>query len=455
VDFQHARISSAMLLPLAALATIFLSRFLPARATGRMARYLVSGLALGAGIWLVREIVAEGAVAQFGPTLEAFRPRRLLTVEVVRVVTSALVLLAAGGLLVGRARPAVVTLAGGVLAVVMVLETGTAADFKLSGPQTSAQAFPFESFNFMNAAPGEFRVPSPAERDDLRERLEADHYRIVLLQDPQKFVARVAPHLSSFWGLRLIEGYSAGLPRRLGMLPFSEHMLSPHDLNIDTSHQMPWRLLAALNVKYVVTVDRSFWYNAEPGNVDPPPFDPRHLYVVENPNPVTPRVFFTERISPATDPLLVPGDDGLRPAPLDPAVEPPPRHCIVEGIASERRFSTSGAISSTFEDDRVVVQVEPSSQERFLVLNELYHPAWHAWVDGKATEIYPTDLVMRGILVPAGATTVELRYGPIVTSWLGLGLLVAGLTIAGFTWWALHRLLRTPCPDRTASSQRA
>lgn len=45
-----------------------------------------------------------------------------------------------------------------------------------------------------------------------------------------------------------------------------------------------------------------------------------------------------------------------------------------------------------------------------MILSEVYYPAWKAYVDGKPTKLYATDHVLRGIPVPAGAHTVELRY---------------------------------------------
>ena len=212
------------------------------------------------------------------------------------MVSGLLVLLVALGLLLGRARPSLLTSVGGLLAVWMVLETTSAADFKLNGPQTRDQVVPFEAFDYLNAPPGLLRVPSAAERGAMQARLEAQEYRVALLQDPKQFVAHVEPHLAQFWGLRLVEGYGAGLPRRLSMLPFTEGMLSPHDLDIGRSGEIPWRLLAALNVKYVVSVDRSLWFNPSPGLADPP-VDPQRLRVLESPYPVTPRAFFAARVA--------------------------------------------------------------------------------------------------------------------------------------------------------------
>jgi len=85
----------------------------------------------------------------------------------------------------------------------------------------------------------------------------------------------------------------------------------------------------------------------------------------------------------------------------------------------------------------VVVRVAPTPDDRFLVLNELYHPAWRAWVDDQPATIYPTNVVMRGIMVPAGASTVELRFVPLLVSGTGIAMYAAGIGLAVGLWWAL------------------
>jgi hypothetical protein len=208
---------------------------------------------------------------------------------------------------------------------------------------------------------------------------------------------------------------------------------------------LPWKLLAALNVKYLVTVDRSLWYNPAPGGADPP-LDPATMKITENPDPVTPRAFFAARVSPAGPTPRLAGDDGKRPAPNDPPIEEPARHSVAEGLDAERQFSTAGPIDATFDGDHVLVRVDPAAEDRFLVLNELYHPAWQAQVDGAPATIYPTNLVMRGILVPAGATTVELRYVPFLLSRAGLGLLMFGLLLVPLVAWGLQSVDLTGRP---------
>ena len=234
------------------------------------------------------------------------------------MASSLLALLVAIGLLVGRARPPVLACAGGVLAAWMALESLSAAEFRLNGPQIREQKMPFEDLNALMAPPGRLRVPTDAERAALRARLETDQYRAVLQQEPSSFPALIEPHLAAFWDLRLVEGYSTGLPRRFEQLPWQEGVTTPHHMDLNNRTAIPWRLLAALNVKYVVMVDQSLWYNpASGGSI--PPLDPQRLEIRENPYPVTPRAFFAARVSPAGPTPRLAGDDGQRPPPAGPA----------------------------------------------------------------------------------------------------------------------------------------
>lgn len=450
MDLMHSRMSVAMTLPLAALSVIFLGRFLSAANGAKVGRWLLAGLALGVGLWLAREAVAQAASASF-EVLNVLRPRRLLTIESVRLVTSLLVLLVAAAVLVRRARPQRMVLAGAVLASFMALETTLAADFKLNGPQTTGQSQPFDDLNYMMTPPGLFNVPTAEQRAIVRDRVEADQYRVILQQNAERFNAHPEPHLAAFWQLRLVEGYSTGQPRRLAALPWSASAGSTRHLDFDANHQMPWRLLAALNVKYLIVVDRSLWYNPGPDQPHKPIAADR-MEVVENPYPVTPRVFFASTVSPAGEDALFPGDGGVRPASDDPHIIDPAVISVAEGLLAERQFSTAGAISPTFDGDRITVRVEPAAEDRFLVLNEMYHPSWSAWVDGQPSRIYPTNLVMRGILVPAGATTVELTYLPFIVTPYGMALLAAALAISALTWLALRWCLD---PRRVASRRPA
>ena len=447
LDFLHSRISVAMSLPLAIVATLFLGRLLPARLTVSGMRWLVAGVALGVVLWLGQTGLADLATVQLGPVVDALRPWRLITVEVVRVLASLLLLLVVATLLLTRhARGSWLTVAGGVVACWMVLETASMAEHRLNGPRATAQPRPFDNLDYLQVPPGQMRVPSLAERAALSTRLEADRYRTVLLQPRDTFLAKTDSHLTAFWDLRLVEGYSTGSPRRLGELPWSGEIFEAHHTDISSTtpvQDLPWDLLAALNVKYVVNVDRSLWFNPAPGG-PVAPFDVARLDVLENPRPVTPRAFFAAQVDPAGESPRIPGDDGKRPAPKNPPIEPLDRRSVAEGFPDARQFATAGTIDAVFDGDRVHVRVEPAADDRFLVLNEMYHPVWRARVDGVAATIYPTNVVMRGIVVPAGATSVELAFEPFIFSTTGYAIVALGVVLVGLVTWGLRRLDLVP-----------
>jgi uncharacterized membrane protein YfhO len=47
-----------------------------------------------------------------------------------------------------------------------------------------------------------------------------------------------------------------------------------------------------------------------------------------------------------------------------------------------------------------------------LVVSEINYPGWNATVDGVKAPIYQTDYLLRGVILPAGAHRVEMRYEP-------------------------------------------
>ncbi|HQE91545.1 MAG TPA: YfhO family protein [Anaerolineae bacterium] len=83
----------------------------------------------------------------------------------------------------------------------------------------------------------------------------------------------------------------------------------------------------------------------------------------------------------------------------------------------------------TYGPNRAAFYVETSAPA-LLVLSDLLYPGWQATVDGKPTPIYSTDGLFRGVIVPAGAHRVEMRYFPSSLRW-GLGLMGMALAVLG------------------------
>jgi len=55
-----------------------------------------------------------------------------------------------------------------------------------------------------------------------------------------------------------------------------------------------------------------------------------------------------------------------------------------------------------------------SARGSLLVLSETYYPGWKAWVDGRPTPIYETDIALRGVLIPPGAHHIRMEFRPVI-----------------------------------------
>ena len=82
--------------------------------------------------------------------------------------------------------------------------------------------------------------------------------------------------------------------------------------------------------------------------------------------------------------------------------------------------------------DRVLIRANLSCNG-MVVLSDTYFPGWRARVDGQAASIYEVNAAMRGVLVPAGAHSVTLRYRPPAVIW-GALLTLAGILGAAAVW---------------------
>lgn len=51
-------------------------------------------------------------------------------------------------------------------------------------------------------------------------------------------------------------------------------------------------------------------------------------------------------------------------------------------------------------------------QPRFLVFSDTYYPGWQAAIDGEPTEIYQTNVALRGLVVPPGSHTITMNFRP-------------------------------------------
>ena len=113
-------------------------------------------------------------------------------------------------------------------------------------------------------------------------------------------------------------------------------------------------------------------------------------------------------------------------------------------------FDASGDVSLSGGGDRLTLQFPASPGKRFLVVNEMWDPGWAAFVDGHEVPVYATNVVMRGVLVPEGASQVVLQYRSLLywAWWYTPGLMAFGallvLVARRLSRRQSHRLARLP-----------
>lgn len=323
-----------------------------------------------------------------------------------------------------------------VLGFLMVGQAYVFALEEMAGPQMRTER-PFHEQVRLLARRDEFLWPSAAAQHAMQAMLETDRFRTAIVCDRKVFKAPCAPFIANFWQLRMIDGYLNEIPARLAALPWDGAM-GLREIDFWTASSLPWALLGLCNVKYAIVVSSSLIMNAvRDADGTAREVRPADVTVLTNPFPVTPRAFFARTVQPAASleaavSMLFPGGQI---AARGHDVE---SRSYVEGYSAAEEFDDRGVINATYDAGRAHVEVSPSAHARFLVLNERYDSSWHAFANGAELPIYPTNVFMRGLVVPPGVQSITLCYRPFVTTPLaaaisggGLVLLVLCATFAG------------------------
>ncbi|GEM_PF-322768 len=84
-----------------------------------------------------------------------------------------------------------------------------------------------------------------------------------------------------------------------------------------------------------------------------------------------------------------------------------------EGVALPSGTAAVTAATVThYEHQRLSVEAAAPAGGGVLVVSDAWYPGWDAFVDGVSVPVYPADLAFRGVLLPPGRHTVEMRYEP-------------------------------------------
>jgi hypothetical protein len=443
-DFMHARIF--VLAPLAYAALIALC----------LGRSFRDGPPLTLPSIMLVAPVAAAVILAIEATAAAFEPKTVtvalawLTHNKLALFQEALVRIAASSVLAlavlvaaQRLDPARRPILMLLFAFLMVGQAAVYAAGQIGGEHMRASGVPFQTPARLRAEPGQFRAPTSQARSAMAEKLEPERYRTAIVCLKQTRPVYCAPHVASFWRLRAIEGYVSSVPSRLLALPWDPQAIGRRSISFDSFDRLQWKLLGLYNVRYAIGYNTALATNAVPDGPGPArEASPTDMRIVENPFPVTPRAFLAARVRSAS---AYSGESGaaaamfpggrLRPDGYDLAAE-----SVVEDFrASRAEYSSEGSIRARFRAQRVEVEISPLETPRFLVLNELYHPRWRAYAEGRELRIYPTNLIMRGVEVPPHARQVSFRYEPFAASGLAAAAYFGAFALFAAGCWFFGR----------------
>ncbi len=116
---------------------------------------------------------------------------------------------------------------------------------------------------------------------------------------------------------------------------------------------------------------------------------------------------------------------------------PPP--IAMTGVAVSN--VSPGTVSIQKYESKNIAMTAQVQNNSLLVLGEKYYRSWKAYVDGKETDIYPVNHVLRGVYLTPGTHKVEFRFDPLpfkIGKYLTLGsfAVFAGMLIRE---WLLRR----------------
>lgn len=260
---------------------------------------------------------------------------------------------------------------------------------------------------FVDLAIIDGRIINPQPRRAIEENFTADATVAFLKQEPGLFRVLPLPLYGQEWsdnrysyhGLQSVGGYS---PAKLKI--YQTMLDSCLLVSSDPSFPMNRGVMNMLNARYLLVPGQLPGNEFEMVNVD----KTKRLAVYRN-SAAMPRAWFAgsvvtvQRDAEVFRVLNAPDFNPARTAVIQSPGTPP---------AVEAPDSTASGSVTAFQSRRIVIKAT-TSRPALLVVSEIYYPAgWKAFVDGKETEIYRTNSVLRSLVVPAGTHEVVMSFDP-------------------------------------------
>jgi hypothetical protein len=169
-----------------------------------------------------------------------------------------------------------------------------------------------------------------------------------------------------------------------------------------TRPSINWNVVNMLNAKYLISTKPLSYPNLLPVDQE----NDQKLLVYRN-NAALPRAFCVGAVEVISDREA--RLNRLNQASFKPDSVAILEHEPQEPIARSHAWSTK---ITRYEPNYIDVQATTDAQT-LLVLSEIYYPAgWKAVVNGSRKEIYKVNHILRGVVVPAGESTVSFKLEP-------------------------------------------
>jgi hypothetical protein len=148
--------------------------------------------------------------------------------------------------------------------------------------------------------------------------------------------------------------------------------------------------------------------------------------IYENPG-VQPRFFFVPHVQAVAG--LAAAAHALHAADFDPR-----QTAIVEAPLANTPMAAGEVRVVSYAANLIRLQTR-SQGDGFLVVADAWYPGWRAFMDSRPVPLYIADVAFRGVAVPVGDHSIEMRFVPTILYYSGGISLIALLAICGVFLW--------------------
>jgi hypothetical protein len=360
-----------------------------------------------ASILVATAVVLLGLIVGFALLFPA--TERETTAELHQLMIAAAIAAAGVGLLLypGRKHALRVAAAG-------ILVAATAGELVWRNAAASIDAEPAQNYSiFATKTPDEDAALTALRRALAADADRGEHPRVEILG-----LVNGWQNASMVLGLEDTLGYN---PLRISAY---ERAVGPGENAVDpngrhfpgTFRGYKCNLASLLGLEYLV-IDRPL--NKMPRHVPRPHateiYSGAHIHIYRL-GAIAPRAYFANVLTPVdTDEVLdthtLPEFDRSHEALIDKASMAEVSGSYPPGSDT----ANANVVVAAYHDNHVVISVD-TDKPGIVVLNDIYYPGWQAKVDGVAKPILRTNVLFRGVEVPAGHHIVSFEFRPLSLS---------------------------------------